>query len=209
MSEIEASGRVKLISGIPEFIAKNGLRLVESRVDKFIPDGTPLQKGSDIFFEASTDLLNAITDENADNKGQVQGVIFGTINGKLVPFLVDLSQPAVDGIKDEDNKAVVVYMRGVAVDFVNIYTDDVEQNTEQLSAYMQMIRKSPKTEQVVLYNLLLNRLSKRWAGDQTKEDYLIFIEGVLKELWKLVKGENEEAAIAALETQILALKSGN
>lgn len=209
MSEIEANGRVKLISGIPEFIAKNGLKLVESRIDKLIPDGTPLQKGADIFFEASSDLLNVITDENADNKGQVQAVIFGTINGKLVPFLVDLSEPAIQGIKDEDNKAVVVYMRGVAVDFVNIYTDDVQQNTEQLSAYMDMIRKSPKTEQVVLYNLLLNRLSKRWAGDQTKEDYLIFIEGVLKELWKLVKGENEEAAIAALETQILALKSGN
>ena len=209
MSEIEASGRVKLISGIPEFIAKNGLKLIESRIDKLIPDETPLQKGADIFFEASSDLLNVITDENADNKVQVQAVIFGTINGKLVPFLVDLSEPAIQGIKDEDNKAVVVYMRGVAVDFVNIYTDDVEQNTEQLSAYMDMIRKSPKTEQVVLYNLLLNRLAKRWAGDQTKEDYLIFIEGVLKELWKLVKGDNEEAAIAALETQILALKSGN
>lgn len=209
MSEIEASGRVKLISGIPEFIAKNGLKLIESRIDKLIPDETPLQKGVDIFFEASSDLLNAITDENADNKGQVKAVIFGTINSKLVPFLVDLSEPAIQGIKDEDNKAVVVYMRGVAVDFVNIYTDDVQKNSEQLTEYMDMIRKSPKTEQVVLYNLLLNRLSKRWAGDQTKEDYLIFIEGVLKELWKLVKGDNEEAAIAALETQILALKSGN
>ena len=71
MSEIEASGRVKLISGIPEFIAKNGLKLIESRIDKLIPDETPLQKGSDIFFEASSDLLNVITDENADNKGQV------------------------------------------------------------------------------------------------------------------------------------------
>lgn len=209
MSEIEANGRVKLISGIPEFIAKNGLKLIESRVNRLIPDGTPLQKGSDIFFEASADLLNVITDANADNKGQVQAVIFGTINGKLVPFLVDLSEPAIQGIKDEDNKAVVVYMRGVAVDFVNIYTDDVQKNSEQLTEYMDMIRKSPKTEQVVLYNLLLNRLSKRWAGDQTKEDYLIFIEGVLKELWRLVKGENEEAAIAALENQILALKSGN
>lgn len=209
MSEIEANGRVKLISGIPEFIAKNGLKLIESRVNRLIPDGTPLQKGSDIFFEASADLLNVITDANADNKGQVQAVIFGTINGKLVPFLVDLSEPAIKGIKDEDNKAVVVYMRGVAVDFVNIYTDDVQKNSEQLTEYMDMIRKSPKTEQVVLYNLLLNRLSKRWAGDQTKEDYLIFIEGVLKELWRLVKGENEEAAIAALENQILALKSGN
>lgn len=209
MSEIEASGRVKLISGIPEFIAKNGLKLIESRIDKLIPDETTLQKGADIFFEASSDLLNAITDENADNKGQVKAVIFGTINSKLVPFLVDLSEPAIQGIKDEDNKAVVVYMRGVAVDFVNIYTDDVQKNSEQLTEYMDMIRKSPKTEQVVLYNLLLNRLAKRWAGDQTKEDYLIFIEGVLKELWKLVKGENEEAAIAALETQILALKSGS
>lgn len=209
MSEIEASGRVKLISGIPEFIAKNGLKLIESRIDKLIPDETPLQKGVDIFFEASSDLLNAITDENADNKGQVKAVIFGTINSKLVPFLVDLSEPAIQGIKDEDNKAVVVYMRGVAVDFVNIYTDDVQKNSEQLTEYMDMIRKSPKTEQVVLYNLLLNRLKKRWEGNPTQEDYLIFIEGVLKELWKLVKGDNEEAAIAALETQILALKSGN
>ena len=209
MSEIEASGRVKLISGIPEFIAKNGLRLIESRLDKLIPDENPLQDGVDIFFGASAELLNVITDENAENKAQVTGVIFGTINGKLVPFLVDLSEPAIQGIKDEDNKAVVVYMRGVAVDFVNIYTDDVQKNSEQLAEYMDMIRKSPKTEQVVLYNLLLNRLKKRWEGNPTQEDYLIFIEGVLKELWKLVKGEDEEAAIAALETQILALKSGN
>lgn len=206
MSEIEASGRVKLISGIPEFIAKNGIKLIESRLDRLIPDGTPLQKGADIFFDGSSELLNVISDDNPDNKGQVSKVVFGTINGKVVPFLVELSQPAIDDIKDEDNKAVVLYLRGVAVDFVNIYTDDIQQNSQQLSEYMEMIRKSPQTEQVVLYNLLLNRLAKKWQG---KEDYLIFIEGVLKELWKLVKGENEEAAIAALENQILALKSGN
>jgi hypothetical protein len=209
MSEIEASGRVKLISGIPLFIAENGLKLIEGRLDRIIKDGTPLQDGVDIFFGTSAEILKAISNDNADNKGEVTAIVFQTINGKVVPFLVKLSQPAIDGIKDEDNKAVVEYMRGVAVDFVNIYTDDVEQNTKQLSEYMEMIKKSPETEQVVLYNLLLNRLKKRWDGDESKESYLIFIESVLKELWKLVKGEDEQAAIASIENQILALKSGN
>jgi hypothetical protein len=209
MSEIEASGRVKLISGIPLFIAENGLKLIEGRLDRIVEDDTPLQEGVDIFFGTSAEILKAISNDDPNNKGEVTTIVFATINGKVVPFLVKLAQPAIDAIKDEDNKAVVEYMKGVAVDFVNIYTDDVQKNSEQLTEYMDMIRKSPKTEQVVLYNLLLNRLKKRWEGNPTQEDYLIFIEGVLKELWKLVKGEDEEAAIAALETQILALKSGN
>lgn len=204
MADSKKEGRVKLITGIPEFIAKNGLRVIEARLDKMIPDENPLQDGVDIFFGATAQLLDVVTDENADNKGQIKKVIFGTINGKIVPFLVDLSQPAIDAIKDEDNKAVVVYMRGVAADFVKIYTDDVDQNAQQLSAYMDMIRKSPKTEQIVLHNLLLNRLKKKWEG---KEDYLIFIEGVLKELWKLVKGEDEDAAVSSLESQIKSLQA--
>lgn len=209
MAEIEANGRVKLISGIPLFIAENGLKLIEGRLDRIVEDGTPLQEGVDIFFGTSAEILKAISNDDPNNKGEVTTIVFATINGKVVPFLVKLSQPALDKIEDSDNKAVVSYLRSILVDTVNIFTDDVEQNTKQLQDYMQLIRTSPKTEQVVLYNLLLNRLAKRWEGDQSKEDYLIFIEGVLKELWKLVKGEDEEAAIAALETQILALKSGN
>ena len=200
MENLEATGRVKLISGIPLFIAENGLKLIEGRLDRIVEDDTPLQEGIDIFFGTSAEILKAISNDNPNNKGEVTTIVFATINGKVVPFLVKLAQPAIDGIKDEDNKAVVEYMKGIAVDFVNIYTDDVEQNTKQLQDYMEMIRKSEKTEKVVLYNMFLNRLSKKWQGDESKQDYLVFIESVLKELWKLVKGENEEAAFLALET---------
>jgi len=203
----EQTGRVKLISGIPLFIAGNGLNLIESRLDRMIDDDTPLQKGVDIFFGATDEVLRVVSDDNPENKDQVTKVIFGTINGKLVPFLVDLSQPAIDKIEDLDNKEVVLYMRGVAADFVNIYTDDVEQNTKQLTDYMQMIRTSDKTKEVVLYNLLLNRLAKRWGEDPTRRDYLVFIESVLNELWKLVQGDSEEA-FAEIERKILSLKSG-
>jgi len=203
----EQTGRVKLISGIPLFIAGNGLNLIESRLDRMIDDDTPLQKGVDIFFGATDEVLRVVSDDNPENKDQVTKVIFGTINGKLVPFLVDLSQPAIDKIEDLDNKEVVLYMRGVAADFVNIYTDDVEQNTKQLTDYMQMIRTSDKTKEVVLYNLLLNRLVKRWGEDPTRRDYLVFIESVLNELWKLVQGDSEEA-FAEIERKILSLKSG-
>lgn len=209
MAEIEATGRVKLISGIPLFIAENGLKLIEGRLDRMIEDGTPLQEGVDIFFGTSAEILKAISNDDPNNKGEVTTIVFATINGKVVPFLVKLSQPALDKIEDADNKAVVSYLRSILVDTVNIFTDDVEQNTKQLQDYMQLIRTSGQTEQVVLYHLLLNRLARRWEGDESKQDYLVFIESVLKELWKLVKGEDEEAAIAALETQILALKSGN
>lgn len=209
MAEIEATGRVKLISGIPLFIAENGLKLIEGRLDRMIENDTPLQEGVDIFFGTSAEILKAISNDDPNNKGEVTTIVFATINGKVVPFLVKLSQPALDKIEDADNKAVVSYLRSILVDTVNIFTDDIEQNTKQLQDYMQLIRTSPKTEQVVLYNLLLNRLAKRWQDDESKQDYLVFIESVLKELWKLVKGEDEEAAIAALETQILALKSGN
>ncbi len=207
----EITGRVKLISGIPLFIADQGLNLIESRLDKMIENDTPLQKGVDIFFDATHDILKVVSDEDAANKEQVTKVVFLTINGKLVPFLVELSQPAIDKIDDEDNKEVVLYLRGVAADFVGIYTDDVEQNTKQLTEYMNMIRKSEKTKQVVLYNLLLNRLKKRWDGDETKDDYLNFMEAVLLEFWKVVQGGTEaeqDAAFTAIETQILALKSG-
>ena len=203
----EQTGRVKLISGIPLFIAENGLNLIESRLDRMIDNDTPLQKGVDIFFGATDEVLRVVSDDNPENKDQVTKVIFGTINGKLVPFLVDLSQPAIDKIEDVDNKEVVLYLRGVAADFVNIYTDDVEQNTKQLTDYMQMIRTSDKTKEVVLYNLLLNRLAKRWGQDPTRRDYLVFIESVLNELWKLVQGDSEEA-FEEIERQILSLQSG-
>jgi len=94
---------------------------------------------------------------------------------------------------------------------VGLYTDDVLENGKQLQDYFTLLRKSPQTEQVVLYNLFLNRIKEAWENDPSKTDYYKFLESVLVEMWKLVKNGGDAGQLAetlrVIEGNILALKS--
>jgi len=210
-TSIAKEGKTKLISGLPLFLVNQLGDLIENRLDAILEDGKPGQKAVDIFFGTSDKILLVISDENPENGKQVTTVVFEVIRDEMRPFLIELVQPSIDSIKDEDNRKIAEFIKGIFNDVVGLYTDDVLENGKQLQDYFTLLRKSPQTEQVVLYNLFLNRIKEAWENDPSKTDYYKFLESVLVEMWKLVKNGGDAGQLAetlrVIEGNILALKS--
>jgi hypothetical protein len=202
----KAQQKVKLLEGISLWLAEQGGDLAERKIKQALKDGSPEEKLADIFFRVVDEVVKRISDLDPNNAEQVKMALFDGIRDRIRPFLVELSQPALDSIKNADDQAIAEYVRDMLYDIIGVYTDSVEENKEQLKNLFNELRKSDRTKDVVLNNLVLNRLLERWKGTP-REDYYHFLKGLLDEVWVLVQGDDEEAIDAAVSMIELKLQS--
>jgi len=205
----KAAQKVKLLDGIALWLANQGGDLAEKKIKQALKDDSPEEKLADIFFRVVDDVVNKISDIDPDNAGQVKKALFDGIRERIRPFLVELSQPALDAIKSVDDKAVADYIRDMLYDIIGIYTDSDDENKKQFKDLFVELRKSDRTKEVVLDNLILNRLFNRWKGTP-REDYYLFLKALLEEVWVLVQEDDEQSdasqiAIAGIEVKVGAL----
>ena len=205
----KAQQKVKLLEGIALWLAEQGGDLAEKKIKQALKDGSPEEKLADIFFRVTDDVVKRISDLDPDNAKQVKDALFDGIRERIRPFLVELSQPALDAIKSVDDKAVADYIRDMLYDIIGIYTDSDDENKKQFKDLFVALRKSDRTKEVVLDNLILNRLFNRWKGTP-REDYYLFLKSLLEEVWVLVQEDDEQSdaskiAIAGIEVKVGAL----
>ena len=204
----KAAAKVKLLEGIALWLAEQGGDLAEKKIKQALKDGSPEEKLADIFFRVTDDIVKRISDLDPENAQQVKDALFSGIRDRIRPFLVELTQPALDAIKNADDKAIADYIRDMLYDIIGIYTDSEEGNKEQLKALFNELRKSDRTKTVVLDSLILNRLFARWKGTP-KEDYYIFLKSLLEEVWVLVQDDDEstgvQIAVAGIEAKLKVL----
>ena len=205
----KAQQKVKLLEGIALWLAEQGGDLAEKKIKQALNDGSPEEKLADIFFRVTDDVVKRISDLDPNNAQQVKDALFDGIRERIRPFLVELSQPALDAIKSVDDKAVADYIRDMLYDIIGIYTDSDDENKKQFKDLFEALRKSDRTKEVVLDNLILNRLFARWKGTP-REDYYLFLKSLLEEVWVLVQEDDTESAasqiaIAGIEVKVGAL----
>jgi len=181
----------KVIGGLVKLVANLGVDYIEPRLEKALKDGSLTEKLALSPFAAIRESINALSDDDANNQAQVSAIWTTYLHSDLRPILMGALEPVIADIENESDRALVMYLAGVANSVVGIFTDDVDQNREQIKAYFADLQKSETTREVFVGKLI------DLADGVVKDKALLdLFKTVLNAVFDIIQGKELDANTA-------------
>lgn len=157
--------KVKVINDMVAAIMKMGVNFAEKQVEKKVSD--PLvSKGVDLIFPLSKELIEALSDNNADNAKQVHDIMLQWTNDELSNYLEEVISAMIVKQKNDDVKQILTFVMDNFILIVRLLSDSDEHNAEQMQALWEQILDDEKTHKIVIQHIVKPLLVKSGANGQ-------------------------------------------
>lgn len=174
-------------------LANLGINATRSALAKRLKDGSPEEVLTVNLADIMLQIVKFMSDAIEDNSKQVRDGLLKWLNTFMTPFLFDLFQPAVEGIKKAYNRAMVQYLSNTAEQSALFLTDEIKPDGQQISGYLKSEFQKPETKTLVIDEFGKGNLID--AGlDESLVQFLLDAVGIG---WDALAG-NRAAALALI-----------
>lgn len=184
--------KVKLVGAIPEAVLRIFLRFAKSQIENRVKDPY-LDKGIALVFPVSSEILDAITDDNAENAEQVKEILRVWTNGPMADYLFELLTYFVSKIEDEHIEYFAGFIADSVVEMIKIATDEVK-DKEQLNEWFDEKLRSQETSDLLKFHILVPIMDKAKATEEFKLFVLEVIDAIWKRLLKMEAAKLQKKA---------------
>lgn len=155
----------KVIGDLVALIMKLGVNFAQNQVENRIKN--PLvEKGVALIFPLTKELIEVLSDANANNEAQVRQVMLKWTNGPLAEYLEEIFAEFVSKQKDKDVKALLEFLTKKFVEALRIYSDDEEENRQQIEKLWEGIITDEKTITLIVEHIIKPLLIKAQATEE-------------------------------------------
>ncbi len=185
--------KVKIINDLMATVIRLGVNYAEPRVEAALPDGTFQEKLALSVFPAVRNTVSALNDNDPNNALQMRMVwVEDWLHSKLRPILKEKLDALTQKIKDENILAVVSLAADIANDIVGFFTDNVDEDAQQIEAYFNELFKSEKFRDAVIENVIIGTLKRLKA----QQGIIDLVRSIFLEIWKSYT-ENRSFALSS------------
>ena len=177
--------KIKLIGTIGRLLFKAAYPFGSKKVDDLFKDGTFGDKAAVGALAAVDDTVDVLSDNEADNKKQLNAVWVGYLRDTLLPAVGDEIKPILSKVASEALEALLVSLATKIVNSTYLFLDDIKDNPEQLKAYASEYFKGDEFRALV--TAWLTELIEAGVTDEgVKGFFFVAIEG----LFNLFQGKD-------------------
>lgn len=173
--------KVKVINDLVATIMKLGVNFAEKQVEKRLEDPA-VEKGVNLIFPLSKDLIDALSDTNPENAKQVEKIMLAWTNVELANYLEEIIGAVVAKQKDKDLKEVLEFVATLFIAVVRILSDNDANNTKQLKAHWEKVSASDEMQTLILHHIIKPILMKSGANGEWIDLVMSVTETALKGL---------------------------
>ena len=169
--------KIRPIGTIAKLIFKAAYPFGNKKVDELFKDGTFGDKAAVGALAAVDDTVDVLSDDDADNKKQLNAVWVGYLRNTLLPAVGDEIKPVLAVIASDALEALLVSVAGKIVDSTYLFLDDIKDNPEQLKAFVNEYFKGDEFRALV--TAYLTEVIEAGVKDEAVKGFLyIAIEGL-------------------------------
>lgn len=121
----------------------------------------------DLTLKPSTDIVNALSDENPDNGQQIAAIFQKHLNQAVIPFGSEQFEVIIAKIKDPALLSLVKATGVIPFAIAKIYTDENPDNDAQLKTYLESFVENPENQKDFLQAMRI------WLGALFKNDPML------------------------------------
>lgn len=188
-------GKVVVINDVVKAIGGFVLNFAEPRVEDLLPDGSIQEALALSVFPPLRKTLVVLNDQDGGNADQMKAVwVYEWLHTSLRPILKGRADALVAKAKNEDLRAVLFAVTGIANEIVGFFTDDIDADSKQISEFLGDYVKTEAFRDLVIENTIVAFL------EYLKADRAIIslIKTVFLELWNAYVG-NRDFSLTAEE----------
>lgn len=112
----------------------------------------------------SENIINALSDENPDNKEQINEIFQKHLNTAVIPYGQEQFKALSDKIKDPGLMQLVATAGTIPFAVGQIYTDENPENEQQLKAFLEVWVENPENQKNILAAITV------WVSSLFKEN---------------------------------------
>jgi hypothetical protein len=169
--------KTKLIGTIGRLLFKAAYPFGSKKVDDLFKDGTFGDKAAVGALAAVDDTVDALSDNEADNKKQLNAVWVGYLRDTLLPAVGDEIKPILSKVASEALEALLVSLATKIVNSTYLFLDDIKDNPEQLKAYASEYLQGAEFRALVI-GYLTEVINEKVADEGLRGFFLVAIEGL-------------------------------
>ena len=183
-------GKVVIINDLVKTIGGFVFNFAEPRVEDLLPDGSLQEELSLSIFPPLRKSLIVLNDQDGANADQMKAVwVEEWLHDSLRPILKKRADALVAKAKNEDLRAVLFAITGIANEIVGFFTDDIDADAEQISAFLGDYVKTDAFRDLVINNTIVAFLEYLKAAPTV----ISLIKTVFLEIWNAYVGGREFA----------------
>ena len=183
--------KTRLIGTIGRLLFKAAYPFGSKKVDDLFKDGTFGDKAAVGALAAVDDTVDVLSDNEADNKKQLNAVWVGYLRDTLLPAVGAEVKPILTVIASEALENLMVSLATKIVDSTYLFLDDIKDNPEQLRAYATEYFQGEEFRALVIA-WVTELVNAKVADEGLKGFFLVAIEG----LFDLLQGVDIDANTA-------------
>jgi hypothetical protein len=157
--------KVKVISDLFAAIAKLGLNFTENQIEKKV-NNKIAQDGALLFLKPAKDIVVALNDDNPANADQVRTLVLDWVNDDLTEYLQAVFAAYSEKVSDPSKKALLVFLSGIAIDLIQVMSDEQADNGQQIEDYFEGLLEDPQTRELLKTAFVFPLLKKAGAKDE-------------------------------------------
>jgi hypothetical protein len=175
--------KIRLIGTIGRLLFKAAYPFGSKKVDDLFKDGTFGDKAAVGALAAVDDTVDVLSDNEADNKKQLNAVWVGYLRDTLLPAVGDEIKPILSKVASEALEALLVSLATKIVNSTYLFLDDIKDNPEQLRAYASEYFQGAEFRALVI-GYLTEVVNDKVSDEGLRGFFLVAIEG----LFDLIQG---------------------
>lgn len=183
--------KTKLIGTIGRLLFKAAYPFGSKKVDELFKDGTFGDKAAVGALAAVDETVDVLSDNEADNKKQLNEVWVGYLRDTLLPAVGDEVKPILSVIASDALENLLVSLATKIVDSTYLFLDDIKDNPEQLRVYAAEYFQGAEFRALVIA-WVTELVNARVNDEGLKGFFLVAIEG----LFDLLQGVDIDANAA-------------
>ena len=169
--------KARPIGTIAKLIFKAAYPFGSKKVDGFFTDGTFGDKAAVGALAAVDDTVDVLSDNEADNKKQLNAVWVGYLRDTLLPAVGDEIKPILSKVASEALEALLVSLATKIVNSTYLFLDDIKDNPEQLKNYAAAYFQGEEFRKLVI-GYITEVVNEKVADEGLRGFFLVAIEGL-------------------------------
>lgn len=169
--------KVRPIGTIAKLIFKAAYPFGSKKVDGLFKDGTFGDKAAVGALAAVDDTVDVLSDNEADNKKQLNAVWVGYLRDTLLPAVGDEIKPILSKVASEALEALLVSLATKIVNSTYLFLDDIKDNPEQLKNYAAAYFQGEEFRKLVI-GYITEVVNEKVADEGLRGFFLVAIEGL-------------------------------
>jgi len=174
--------KIKLIGTIGRLLFKAAYPFGSKKVDDLFKDGTFGDKAAVGALAAVDDTVDVLSDNEADNKKQLNAVWVGYLRDTLLPAVGEQVQPVLASVGSVALEALLVSLAGKIVDSTYLFLDDIKDNPEQLKTFASEYFQGNGFRKLFI-DWVTEIVNDRIGDELAREFFLVAVNGLF-DLWQ-------------------------